>query len=712
VIGVLVSGQGTNLQALLDAGLPVVAVASNRGGAPALERASCATAAFELADFPDRAARDEAMADWLEEQGVRLVVLAGYMHLLTPGFLDRFPDAVVNVHPSLLPAFPGAHAVEEQLAAGVAESGATVHLVDEGVDSGPVLAQERIPVLAGDTPETLHGRIKSVEHRLLPDVVRELLGSPAVRRRAERAAEAGSHGRERPASGGSRRALISTWDKSGLDSFARGLVALGWRLVASGNTAAALEAIGLPVERVEDVTASPEMLGGRVKTLHPRVHAGILARRDEADDLATLEEHGIEPFDLVCVNLYPFEEVTARRGVTEEQAVETIDVGGPSMLRGAAKNFAHCAPVCRPEQYHEVLEELRTSGELSLETRRRLAAEAFAHTAAYEAAIATWFNAREEFPDSLVVSLDKVLDLAYGENPHQRAAYYAERGVRRHLLSRVEQLHGKELSFNNLNDFSAARSLAREFALPACVIVKHANPCGVAVGTTAEEAYDKALASDPTSAYGGVVVLNREVEAPLGEKLTEQFVEVLFAPGYTEDALDALRRKKNIRILLDGERRAGAPERSYKRVIGGMLVQDSDAEIEERDNWELVTGELDEPQWGDLVFAWRVCKHVASNAIVLVKDLRTIGIGAGQMSRVDAVRIAVEKAAEFGHDVRGSALASDAFFPFPDGPQIALDAGTTSIVQPGGSRRDEDVIAAVAQAGAAMAFTGRRHFRH
>jgi phosphoribosylaminoimidazolecarboxamide formyltransferase/IMP cyclohydrolase len=379
------------------------------------------------------------------------------------------------------------------------------------------------------------------------------------------------------------RALISTWDKSGLDTFARGLVALGWRLVASGNTAGALEAIGLPVERVEAVTESPEMLGGRVKTLHPRVHAGILARRDEADDVATLEEHGIEAFDLVCVNLYPFESFTAQRGVTETDAVEMIDIGGPSMLRGAAKNFAHCAPVCRPDQYGPILEELRSGGELSLGTRRRLAAEAFAHTAAYEAAIATWFNAREEFPDALVVSLDKVLDLAYGENPHQRAAYYAERGVRRHLLSRVEQLHGKELSFNNLNDFSAARSLAREFKLPACVIVKHANPCGVAVGTTVEEAYDKALASDPTSAYGGVVVLNREVEESLGEKLAEQFVEVLFAPGYTEDALNALRRKKNTRILLDGERRAGEPgERSYKRVLGGLLVQDSDAEVEDQ----------------------------------------------------------------------------------------------------------------------------------
>jgi phosphoribosylaminoimidazolecarboxamide formyltransferase / IMP cyclohydrolase len=509
------------------------------------------------------------------------------------------------------------------------------------------------------------------------------------------------------------RALISVYDKSGLDSFVRELVALGWRLVASGKTAAAIEAIGLPVEHVEELTASPEMLGGRVKTLHPRVHAGILARRDDEGDIATLAEHGIEAFDLVCVNLYPFEEVAARKGVTEAEAVEMIDIGGPSMLRGAAKNFSHVAPVCSPAQYGPILEELREKGELSLETRRRLAAEAFSHTAAYEAAISTWFNATEAFPDALVVSLEKTHELAYGENPHQRAAYYAERGVRRHLLSRVEQLHGKELSFNNLNDLSGARNLAREFALPACVIVKHANPCGVAIGATLEEAYDKALASDPTSAYGGVVVLNRDVEPALGEKLAEQFVEVLFAPGYTGDALVALQRKKNTRILLDNERRAGEPgERHYKRVLGGMLVQDSDADIEDREGWEVVAGEVSEPQWGDLVFAWRVCKHVASNAIVLAKDLATIGIGAGQMSRVDAVRIAVEKAAEFGHEVHGSALASDAFFPFPDGPSIALDAGTAAIVQPGGSRRDEDVISAVADAGAAMVFTGRRHFRH
>ncbi|MCW2977690.1 MAG: purH [Actinomycetia bacterium] len=510
------------------------------------------------------------------------------------------------------------------------------------------------------------------------------------------------------------RALISTYDKTGLDVFARGLADLGWELVASGGTATYLEDdLGLPVLRVETLTDSPEMLGGRVKTLHPRIHAAILARRDRIEDLATLDEHGIEPFDLVCVNLYPFEDVAAKKGVTEAEAVEMIDVGGPSMLRGAAKNFAHCAPLCRPERYGFVLDELQREGSLSIETRRELASEAFATSAAYEAAIAAWFADREAFPDTLVLPLEKVLDLSYGENPHQRAAYYAERGSRSHLLSRVEQLHGKALSFNNLNDLSAARLLAREFALPACVIVKHANPCGVAIGATVADAYDKALASDPMSAYGGIVVLNREVDGPLGEKLAEQFVEVLFAPGYDDDALTALTRKQGTRILADRERRrVEADLRNYKRVLGGLLVQDPDTEIEDREGWEVACGTPDERQWGDLVFAWRVCKHVSSNAIVLVRDLATIGIGAGQMSRVDAVRIAVEKAGAHGHEVASSALASDAFFPFPDGPRIALDAGTTAIVQPGGSKRDQDVIDTVQNAGATMVFTGRRHFRH
>jgi phosphoribosylaminoimidazolecarboxamide formyltransferase/IMP cyclohydrolase len=509
------------------------------------------------------------------------------------------------------------------------------------------------------------------------------------------------------------RALISVWDKAGLDDLARGLAELGWELVASGKTAAHLEELGLAVTPVEEVTASPEMLGGRVKTLHPRIHAGILARRDLPEDVSTLDEHDIQPFDLVCVNLYPFEQVAARRGVTEADAVEMIDVGGPSMLRGAAKNFAHVAALSSPAQYEPVLAELREHGELALGTRRRLAAEAFATTARYEAAIARWFTDAETFPETLIASFTKVLDLAYGENPHQRAAYYAEDGARRHLLSRVEQLHGRDLSLINLYDLSAAELCLREFTVPACVIVKHANPCGVAVGTTIEEAYDRALAADPLSAFGMVCVLNRPVSAELGERLAERFVDVLLAPDYEAAALEALQRKKDVRILADRERRGfDASERDYKRVVGGLLVQDRDFDVEDREGMQVVAGDPSEECWGDLLFAWRVCKHVTSNAIVIAKDLQTIGIGGGQTSRVDSVKIAIEKAREHGHDLAGAALASDAFFPFADGPQAAIDAGVTALIQPGGSKRDPEVIAAVEEAGATMVFSGRRHFRH
>ncbi|MFO7573460.1 MAG: bifunctional phosphoribosylaminoimidazolecarboxamide formyltransferase/IMP cyclohydrolase [Gaiellaceae bacterium] len=510
------------------------------------------------------------------------------------------------------------------------------------------------------------------------------------------------------------RALISVYEKDGLLAFARGLAELGFELVASGGTATALADAGLAVTRVEDVTGFPEMLAGRVKTLHPRIHAGILARRDVDDDVAALAEHGIEPFDLVCVNLYPFELVADRPGMADAEVIEMIDVGGPSMLRAAAKNHDFVTVVCRPQDYDDVLSELRAQGgTTSLEARRRLAATAFAASAAYESSIARWFQREEAFPATFVPAFDKALDLSYGENPHQAASYYAERGRRRHLLSRVDQLHGKPLSFNNLNDLSAARLLIRELDDPACVIVKHANPCGVAVGRSIEEAYEEALAADPVSAYGGVVVLNRAVTAALGEALAQQFVEVLFAPGYDEQAMESLSRKASTRVLNDMERRdPSAPERDYRRVLGGLLVQDRDWDVAERDGMEVVSGRLSELEWRDLLFAWRVVKHVASNAIVLAKHGQTIGIGAGQMSRVDAVRIAVEKARELEHDTTGAVLASDAFFPFADGPQLALDAGVRVIAQPGGAKRDDEVIEAVAAARAAMVFTHRRHFRH
>jgi phosphoribosylaminoimidazolecarboxamide formyltransferase / IMP cyclohydrolase len=509
------------------------------------------------------------------------------------------------------------------------------------------------------------------------------------------------------------RALISVYDKKGVDDLARGLVELDCALVASGGTAAFLEEEGLPVTPVESLTGFAEMLGHRVVTLHPAVHGGILARRDVPDDLADLAEHEIEPFDLVVVNLYPFTEVASQYGAKDQEAVEMIDIGGPALLRAAAKNFAHVAAVARPERYESVLAELREHGELSLDTRRSLAAEAFLVTASYESAISAWFSEREAFPEGLIPTFWKDRDLAYGENPHQRAAYYAEAGARRHLLSRVAQLHGRELSYNNLNDLSAARRLLEEFTVPACVIVKHANPCGVAVGGTIEDAYERALGADPVSAYGGVVALNRPVDTDFGARLAEQFVEVLFAPGYEDGALDALRAKEAVRVLVSTERRkAPAGERDFRRVLGGLLVQDRDADIEGREAMTVVCGAPSESDWGDLLFAWRVGKHVTSNAIVIAKDLRTIGIGAGQTSRVDAVRIAVGKAGELGHDLGGAALASDAFFPFPDGPQLALEAGVRAIIQPGGSKRDPDVVAAVEAAGGTMVFTGRRHFRH
>ncbi len=509
------------------------------------------------------------------------------------------------------------------------------------------------------------------------------------------------------------RALLSVYRKDGLEGFARGLAELGVELVASGGTAAALEEAGLEVTRVEELTEVPELLGGRVKTLHPRIHAAILARRDEESDLSALDEHDIRPFDLVCVNLYPFQDVAGKFGVREEEAVEMIDIGGPSMLRAAAKNFLYVTPVSSPAQYDEVLAELRETGEVSATTRRRLAAEAFSTTAAYEAAIASWFAGREPFPERLTHSYVKVQELAYGENPHQRAAFYADANTRRHLLSNVAQLHGRQLSFINLYDLSAARMLLREFAVPACVIVKHANPCGVAVGATIEDAYERALAADPVSAFGMVVAVNRPVGAELGQALAGRFIDVLLATGYEQGALAALTEKPATRILLDRERRRVDPaEKEFKRVLGGLLVQDRDLDTEDRDTMEAVAGSPNEACWGDLLFAWRVCKHVTSNAIVIAKDLQTIGIGGGQTSRVDSVRIALMKAREHGHDLDGAVLASDAFFPFADGPQLAIDAGITAIIQPGGSKRDDEVVEAVRDAGAVMVFTGRRHFRH
>ena len=516
-----------------------------------------------------------------------------------------------------------------------------------------------------------------------------------------------------------RRALISVSDKTGVADFAKGLAGQGVEIVSTGGTLAAIREAGVEARAVEELTGFPEILDGRVKTLHPHLHAALLAVRDDPDHSETLRERSIEPIDLVCVNLYPFERTIARRDVPEDEAIENIDVGGPTMIRAAAKNHRFVAVVVQPASYDAVLTELEETGELSAATRHWLANEAFASTARYDAAISRWFGRRyEQMPQHWVTSWEKELDLAYGENPHQRAALYVESGARSHVLSRVAKLHGKALSFNNVLDLSSARAICGDLDGAGCVIVKHNNPCGVAEAESIEAAYEGAFACDPLSAFGGVIAVSKPVTRALAERLNEQFVEVLIAPGYEDGALEVLQQKEAIRILEDTERRRHQIEPDIKRVRGGLLVQDPDGTPEPRELMEVATeAQPTDDQRADLLFAWNVVRHVRSNAIVLVKDGGTIGIGAGQMSRVDSVRIAVDKARDSrGPDAEtylgGSALASDAFFPFADGPQSAIDAGVTSIIQPGGSKRDAEVIEACDAAGVPMVFTKRRHFRH
>src|ERR687885_561918 len=508
-----------------------------------------------------------------------------------------------------------------------------------------------------------------------------------------------------------RRALLTVSDKRGLVEFARGLADLGVEIVSTGGAARELEGAGIEVRSIDDYTGFPEILDGRVKTLNPRIYAGLLAVRSNPEHVQTLTEHNVEPIDLVCVNLYPFERTAARRGVSDEEVIENIDIGGPTLIRAAAKNHQYAAVVVTPESYDAVLEELRmTDGRLSENTRQALALDAFAYTARYDAAIARWFAEREDdFPALYPRVYEKVLDLTYGENPHQRAAYYATAGARTHLLSMVSKLHGKELSFNNLLDLDSARRLVSEYEIPTAAIVKHNNPCGVSVASSLEEAFDRAFECDPVSAFGGIFVFNRPVEADVAAKLNEIFVELVFAPGYSPEALEILTQKENIRILEDQERRTEPiAEHDIRRVRGGLLIQDRDEDIEMRDEMRVVTDRAPtEREWGELLFAWKICKHVRSNAIVLAKNLATVGIGAGQMSRVDSVKLAIEKARR---SLDGAAMASDAFFPFPDGPEAAIDVGVRAIIQPGGSRNDQATIDACNEANVAMVFTARRHF--
>lgn len=759
-IAVGVSGAGSNLRALAAAadrgelGGSIVLVFADRA-CPALDWA--VEQGIETALLPDLAAREPArraagdatLAATLRAAEVDLVVLAGYLRIVGPATLAAFAGRILNTHPALLPSFPGAHAVRDALAHGVAVSGATVHLVDATLDGGPIVAQEAVPVLPGDDEATLHARIRAVEHRLLPRAVALALAG-ALRVEGRRVTV--DLERAEAAVPVPRRALLSVSDKTGLVPFASGLVGLGFELVSSGGTARALREAGLPVTDVAALTGFPEMLDGRVKTLHPRIHAGILADRRLADHRRQLLAAAIAPFELVVVNLYPFAAAAERPGTMFDELIEEIDIGGPSLVRAAAKNHAGVAIVTSPARYEKVLAALRREGSVPDGLRAALAVEAFRGTAAYDARIAAELPARmasaglplpdepglpgasDPYPPSLTIALEKVSTLRYGENPHQPAARYRRAGERPGagpFATVAPPLQGKPLSYNNILDAAAAASLARQLRGPACVIVKHTNPCGAAERDDLLAAWRAALEGDPVSAFGGVVALTGTVDRAVAEALGSIFLEVVVAPAYDDEARAVLAAKPPLRLIVDPTLGAGAaaetgpgaasvpsavdPTGSLRSAGGAVLVSAPDILPDDPASWRLVTSRAPtDRERADLELAWRLVRGVTSNAIVLVRDGMLIGLGSGQTSRVDAARQAVEKARTLLGPERlvGAACASDAFFPFPDAVLACLAAGVRAFVQPGGSIRDGEVIAAAEVAGATMLLTGVRHFRH
>jgi len=742
-LAVGVSGAGSNLRALAavagrgELGADLALVFADRP-CPALDWA--VEQGIEAALVPGGA--DEAIAAALGAARIDLVALAGYMRIVGPRTIAAVEGRILNTHPSLLPAFPGAHAVRDALTHGVAVTGCTVHLVDATLDGGPIVAQEAVPILPGDDEPSLHDRIRSVEHRLLPRAV-ALLAARAL-------GVDGRHvtldvARAADAVPTPRRALLSVSDKTGLAELGRGLVGLGFELISTGGTARALREAGLPVTDVAAVTGFPEMLDGRVKTLHPRIHAGILADLRLAAHREALAAAAIAPFELVVVNLYPFAAAADRPEITLDELVEEIDIGGPSMVRAAAKNHASVAIVTSPGRYGDALAALRAAqpGEtMPAGLRAALAVEAFRHTAAYDARIAVELPGRmagagvelpdwpglpgasDPYPPTITVGLEKVETLRYGENPHQPAARYRRAGPDGEpgpFAAGAPPLQGKALSHNNVLDAAAAAAVARQLRGPACVIVKHTNACGAAERPTLLAAWEAALAGDPVSAFGGVVALTREVDRAVAERLASVFLEVVVAPGFDAGAREVLAAKANLRLLVDPDLASDAPPptpspRASLRTAGGaVLVTAPDVLPDDPTTWTQATRRAPTArELADLDLAWRLSRGISSNAIVLVKDGALIGMGSGQVSRVDAARQAVEKARRFAGDdaLRGAACGSDAFFPFPDAVELCLDAGVTAFAQPGGSMRDAECIAVADVAGAAMLLTGTRHFRH
>lgn len=717
-LAVLASGRGSNFEAIQQAiedgwlEARICVVISDQQGAPVLEKARQAgidSKYIDPAGFNNRAAYEQCLAGELQARQAELVVLAGYMRLVGQTLLEKYPQRIVNIHPSLLPAFKGLEAQQQALDYGVKWSGCTVHFVDAGMDSGPIIMQAAVPVEDGDDEASLAARILAEEHRLYPRVIQAIArGQVLVEGRRVSIKEDQRDCIEHSKGGiAVKRALLSVSNKEGIVEFARGLEGLGYEIVSTGGTYQTLQDAGIKVIKVAEVTGFPEILDGRVKTLHPGIHGGILAMRSP-EHLEQLAEHQISPIDVVAVNLYPFRETVARPGVSLEEAIENIDIGGPAMIRAAAKNYQDVVVVVKPSAYNQVLEALAREGGISRDARLKLALEAYSHTAMYDAMVSAYLAgvAGAEFTDSLSLAGEKVYDLRYGENPHQKAAFYRRIGAAPGLAD-ARVLNGKELSYNNIIDTEAAWALVKEFSEPACTIIKHTNPCGTAVKSSLKEAYEAAFNADPTSAYGGIIAFNRTVDLETAEKASIPFMEVIIAPDFSPEALALFQAKKNLRVLQLPI--APVNDLQIRTVEGGFVVQERDEDSSLPEDWQLATDQAPEPgQMKDLLLAWKIVKHVKSNAIVVVRDGVSIGIGAGQMNRVGSAALALENEAL----ARGAVMASDAYFPFRDTVELAAARGITAIVQPGGSIRDAESIEACNQHGIAMLFTGIRHFKH
>ncbi|MBI4061672.1 MAG: bifunctional phosphoribosylaminoimidazolecarboxamide formyltransferase/IMP cyclohydrolase [Elusimicrobia bacterium] len=726
-IAVFASGEGTNLQALLDACADgrvrgsVALVVSNKEDAGAVRRAQrlgIETLVCPQDEHPTAEEYNAYLAQECKGRRIDLICLAGFMLKIKRPLIEAYNGRILNVHPALLPAFGGQgmfgrRVHEAVIAAGVKVSGATIHVVDEEYDHGPIVLQAAVPVLAADTPGTLAARVHAQEHWIYPRAVALFAENRVKIEDGRLTVKPSPH----DASPRLKRALISVSDKTGVVEFAKGLHELGVEIVSTSGTFKALVQAGLPVRPLETMTGFPEILDGRVKTLHPHVHGAILLRRGDPMQVREAQLYGLEPIDLVAVNLYPFAKAAAEAKDPHEQAViEQIDIGGVALIRAASKNFEDVAVLTSPSDYADVLAELNAAQcRLSRETRKRLALTGFRHTAAYDAMIAgAWAGdaagPRESggLPAALERRLIKVADLRYGENPHQKAALYApEAGMS------FSKLHGKELSYNNLLDAAGTWDAVSDFGIPAAVVFKHVTPAGIGVGDTIEQAFDKAWATDPLSAFGGALAFNRPVTRAIAELLSKRFVEVLVAPGYDPEALEILTKKPNVRILV--RTRPPTAALQYRSIGDEVLVTEPDRAVAGPD-WKIVSKRAPSPrEEAALRFAWTAAKHVKSNAIVLAGPDRTVGIGAGQMSRVDSVHMAGVKFKLWRRDNEGPdalALASDAFFPFRDGVDAAATLGISAIIHPGGSVKDQEVIAAADEHNLAMVMTGMRHFRH